>query len=323
MNGEASPRAPVRHVVITAEAADRRLDNFLASLLGDVPRTLVYRIIRTGEVRVNGGRGKPAQKLVLGDTVRVPPIRSEPKVAAGVPAARIAAFEGAVLFENDHVIVVDKPAGLAVHAGSGIPFGLIDVARAARPGATRLDLVHRLDRQTSGCLLLAKDAPTLRALNAQLAAREFRKIYVALLAGHLARRRMTVSAPLDVAHRRHAERHTIVAETGRDASTEFRVQRRYGESTLVEAEPATGRTHQIRAHAVQLGHPLAGDDKYGEPDFNRRMAALGLRRLFLHAAILEFELAGRHRIEAPLPADLHNVLAALESNSVHSDKESA
>lgn len=313
MADSTSPRGSVRHVIVTAEGADRRLDNFLGSVLGDVPKTLIYRIIRTGEVRVNGGRCKPAQKLLLGDTVRVPPVRTEPASAAGVPSRQVEEFEASILFEDAQVIVVNKSAGLAVHAGSGVAYGVIDIARAARPQAARLDLVHRLDRPTSGCLLLAKDMPALRTLNAQLAAHQLRKIYLALVAGPVARRHITSDAPLDVHHRRDAERHTIATETGRAATTRFRLIRRFADCSLVEAEPETGRTHQIRVHAANLGHPLAGDEKYGRAEFNQALARLGLRRLFLHAAALEFRLTHKHRIEAPLPADLQAVLDTLKA----------
>ena len=305
----------VRHLVVTAEAAERRLDNFLGSVLGDVPKALIYRIIRTGEVRVNGGRGKPARKLMLGDTVRVPPVRTEVQAPAVIAARFLEEFEASVLFEDAQVLVVNKPSGLAVHAGSGVRFGIIDIARAARPRAARLDLVHRLDRPTSGCLLLAKDIPTLRALNAQLAEREFRKSYLALVHGRPAHR-VTIDAPLDDQHRQGSERHTIASEAGRAATTRFTLVRRFARCSLVMAEPETGRTHQIRAHALHMGHPLGGDLKYGRADFNRELSALGLRRLFLHAAALEFALVNRIRVEAPLPADLEAILGQLDNTNL-------
>ena len=305
----------VRHLVVTAESAERRLDNFLGSVLGDVPKTLIYRIIRTGEVRVNGGRGKPAHKLMLGDTVRVPPVRTAVQAPAAIAARILEEFEASVLFEDAQVLVVNKPSGLAVHAGSGVRFGIIDIARAARPRATRLDLVHRLDRPTSGCLLIAKDLPTLRALNAQLAEREFRKSYLALVHGRPAHR-VTVDAPLDDQHRQGSERHTIASEAGRAARTRFTLARRFAGCSLVLAEPETGRTHQIRAHALHMGHPLAGDLKYGRADFNRELSTMGLRRLFLHAASLEFTLAHKIRVEAPLPADLEAILGQLDNTNL-------
>ncbi len=311
----------VRHVVVTTAAAERRLDNFLGSVLGNVPRSLIYRIIRTGEVRVNGGRCKPAQKLMPGDTVRVPPIRAATETPAEIPAHYLSAFETSVLFENGTVLVLNKPSGLAVHAGSGVPFGLIDIARAARPQAARLDLVHRLDRQTSGCLLLAKDVPTLRQLNAQLAAREFRKTYLALVHGQLARRRITVKASLDVENREGAERHTITSDLGQPATTRFLLVRQFARCALLQAEPETGRTHQIRAHALHIGHPLGGDLKYGRADFNRELKTLGLQRLFLHAASLEFTVGSRIKVEAPLPPELHAILTQLPPFNPEPDME--
>lgn len=316
--GTASDRPSVRHLVVTPDAVDRRLDNFLGSVLGDVPKALIYRIIRTGEVRVNGGRGKPSQKLILGDTVRVPPVHTVVQAAAEIPPRYLEAFEASVLYEDTKVLVVNKPSGLAVHAGSGVRFGIVDIARSARPRAERLDLVHRLDRQTSGCLLLAKDVPTLRQLNAHLAAREFRKSYLALLYGRVADQ-VTIDAPLDVEHREGSERHTVMSEAGRAATTRFTLARQFASCSLVQAEPETGRTHQIRAHARHIGHPLGGDLKYGRADFNRELRGLGLRRLFLHAARLEFalefdlapEIRPKIRVEAPLPEELQAVLEQL------------
>lgn len=313
MPDSAATRSAVRLLVVGVDGAARRLDNYLGSVLGDVPKSLIYRIIRTGEVRVNGGRGKPAQKLAAGDTVRVPPVRTEVATAITVAARFLADFEASVLFEDVTVIVLNKPSGLAVHAGSGVRFGVIDIARAARPEAVRLDLVHRLDRQTSGCLLIAKDVQTLRTLNAQLAAREFRKVYLALLEGRIGQRTITIDTPLDVEHREAAKRHTIASEFGRAATTRFTPVQRFADCSLVHAEPETGRTHQIRAHALHMGHPLGGDMKYGHAEFNRRLGGLGLRRLFLHAAMLEFHLARKHRIEAPLPADLQLVIDQLQT----------
>ncbi len=306
-------RTAVRLLVVDSHGADRRLDNFLGSALGDIPKSHIYRIIRTGEVRINGGRGKPSTKLTLGDVVRVPPIRLDSDAPPPISRRYLDAFERMILLEDAQIVIVNKPPGLAVHAGSGVRFGLIDIARAARPEAPRLDLVHRLDRQTSGCLLIAKDVQTLRTLNGQLAARAFEKTYVALVLGRPERDHYSVDAPLDVEHRVASERHTVTAEVGRSAQTEFRVLRRFADCCLVEAKPETGRTHQIRAHALHLGHPLAGDEKYGPADFNTRMKALGLRRLFLHAVSLEFYLGQKYRVEAPLASDLQAFLEHLQT----------
>lgn len=262
---------------------------------------------------MNGKRAKPDTRLETGDSVRLPPVRGVEEVRASPGARELARFESRVLYEDDRVLVVDKPGGLAVHGGSGLSHGLIDIVRHARPGAARIDLVHRLDRETSGCLLLAKDARTLRMLNADLAAHEFRKTYLALLQGQLSKNRITVDAPLDVEHREHGERHALVSSDGLPALTEFRVQQRYEGWTLVEALPLTGRTHQIRAHAVHLGHPLAGDRRYGGSDVTR-IAPAGLARLFLHAARLGFPLEGAIiEVEAPLPPELARVLSSLDA----------
>ncbi len=304
----------VRHVVVGADQADRRLDNFLGTQLGRIPKPVVYRLIRTGQVRVNGGRAKADTRLAAGDRIRLPPVRLQPTEGPPVISqAQREAFEAAVLLEEARFIVLDKPSGLAVHAGSGIRVGLVDIARAARPEAARIDLVHRLDRETSGCLILAKDARTLRELNAGLAAHRFRKCYTALLAGTLQRKQIKVDAPMDVGHRQNSERHAIVSDEGIAAVTTFSVLHAYAQWTLVQAEPATGRTHQIRVHARHLGCPLAGDDRYGDDAANEAARALGLRRLFLHASRLEFELGGRRiSVRAELPGDLDEMLARLE-----------
>jgi 23S rRNA pseudouridine955/2504/2580 synthase len=309
-------RGGVRHLVVAADAAERRLDNYLASVLGKVPKSLIYRIIRSGEVRVNGGRGQPDLRLVAGDRVRIPPVAVAARSAPGHVPDLPGGFERHVLWEDVCLLVLNKPAGIAVHGGTGLRYGIIDMARAARPEIPRLDLVHRLDRETSGCLLLAKDATTLRRLNAALAARRFRKTYVALLSGHLPRRQVEVDAPLDVEHRQGGERRTRVAAHGASAITRFTLLRGYETGSLVEVDLETGRTHQIRAHAAYLGLPLAGDERYADSSRNARLAALGLRRLFLHARTLEFTLARDIRVEAPLPDELKTVLDGLAPRDI-------
>jgi 23S rRNA pseudouridine955/2504/2580 synthase len=316
-------RPQVSHVEVVPAEAGRRLDNFLGGHLGRLPRPAVYRLIRTGQVRVNGKRARPDTRLEAGDSVRLPPVRGVDEVRASPGARELERFESRVLYEDDRVLVVDKPAGLAVHGGSGLSHGLIDIARHARPQAARIDLVHRLDRETSGCLLLAKDARTLRVLNAELAAHDFRKTYLALLRGHLANARVRVDEPLDVENREHGERHAVVSPAGLPAVTEYRVQQRYTGWTLVEALPMTGRTHQIRAHAVHLGHPLAGDRRYGGAD-DALIAPRGLARLFLHAARLGFPLEGAIiEVAAPLPPELGRVLSSLDALQSHPDPQEA
>ena len=303
-------QASVREV--THDEVGRRLDNFLASVFGGVPRSLVYRVIRSGEVRVNGRRAKAGQRLELGDKVRVPPFSAPDTVSPVIGKLPRAAVEQAVLYEDDHLMVLGKPSGMAVHAGSGLPFGVIDVARAIRPDCVKLELVHRLDRETSGCLMLAKDGVTLRELHRQLRAGTMNKQYVALMAGALPRHAFTCAAPLAMVPDGHGERRAEVSEEGVEALTMFSGERWFAGFTLANVTLATGRTHQIRAHAAHLGHPLAADTRYGDPEFNNRVKGLGLKRLFLHAHELAFDHAGtRLRVKAPLPADLAMVLETL------------
>ena len=303
-------QASVREV--THDEVGRRLDNFLASVLGGVPRSLVYRVIRSGEVRVNGRRAKAGQRLELGDKVRVPPYSAPDTASPVIGKLPRAAVEQAVLYEDDHLMVLGKPSGMAVHAGSGLPFGVIDVARAIRPDCVKLELVHRLDRETSGCLMLAKDGVTLRELHRQLRAGTMNKRYLALMAGALPQDAFTCAAPLAMVPDGHGERRAEVSDEGVEALTMFAGERWFAEFTLANVTLATGRTHQIRAHAAHLGHPLAADNRYGDPEFNHKAKGLGLKRLFLHAHELAFEHAGeRLRVEAPLPADLAMVLETL------------
>ena len=290
--------------------------------MGGLPRAAVYRLIRTGQVRINGKRARPDTRLETGDMVRLPPVRMEEgRAEGGRDIADPGRFETWVLYEDARVIVVNKPSGLAVHGGSGLQHGLIDIARLVRPAAARLDLVHRLDRETSGCLLLAKDSATLRALNADLAAHDFRKHYSALLLGSPHSDRFTVDAPLDVTQREHGERHAVVSPEGQAALTTFEVQQRLPGWTLVDASPATGRTHQIRAHARHVGHPVAGDRRY-RLDPPHPVAPGGLRRLFLHARRLGFPLYGAMiEVEAPLPHELAQVLTRLAALATPANAE--
>jgi 23S rRNA pseudouridine955/2504/2580 synthase len=280
-----------------------------------VPRSHLYRVLRRGEVRVNKGRVKPSHRLRAGDLVRIPPLQtSEPAPPGQAPEGRLRALEAAVLFEDARLLAIDKPSGLAVHGGSGLSFGLIEAMRQLRPRA-ELELVHRLDRDTSGCLLLAKRRSALRELHRLIRAGAVDKRYLALLVGHLPRREMRVDAPLRKNILQSGERVVRVdPQQGKPALTIFRRLRELGAYTLVEAQLITGRTHQIRVHAAHMGAPVAGDDKYGDEAENRALRALGLKRLFLHAAALTFqpEEGGQPvRIEAPLPAELEAALVRL------------
>jgi len=308
--------SPVEVVAIGANSAGMRVDNFLVSYLKGVPKSLIYRILRRGEVRLNKARVKPAQRLTEGDQLRIPPLRRALPPAPLQPSAGLTArLAAAVLYEDERLLVLDKPAGLAVHGGSGVSLGLIEGLRALRPGS-ELELVHRLDRDTSGCLVISKRRSTLRWLHAQFRDGAIDKRYLLLLSGPLPQPALTVDAPLLKNLLRGGERMVSVdPAAGKSARTHFRRLRCLGDLTLAEARLETGRTHQIRVHAQHLGTPIAGDDKYGDAAFNARLRRVGLKRLFLHASALSFRPhaeADAVHIEAPLPAALAQVLARLE-----------
>lgn len=307
-----SDKPAVRHVEVDETREGQRLDNFLLAILKGVPKSRIYRCLRKGEVRVNKGRVGPDYRLQIGDVVRIPPIRTTVDM---VPTLRPGGFDWLtkhVLHEDDQLLILDKPSGMAVHAGSGVAIGIIEALRAWRPEAPMLELVHRLDRETSGCLLIAKSRKTLTDLHAQLRAGEVSKHYAALVNGAF-RQARTVETNLE-RRERGGERRVETSEEGKASASHFRPVRQYGVATLVNIELLTGRTHQARVHAAHIGHPIAGDDKYGGAEFNREMSGLGLRRLFLHAASLEFRhpaRGGKVIAEAPLPADLEAVLEKL------------
>jgi 23S rRNA pseudouridine955/2504/2580 synthase len=310
--------AAARTVRVPDDRAGQRLDNFLLGQLKGAPRSLVYKLVRSGQVRVNGGRAKAERRLEGGDEVRIPPVRLEAAAERGTPArGLLEAMEASILFEDARLLVVDKPSGVASHGGSGISFGAIETLRALRPNQS-LELVHRLDRDTSGVLVVAKKRSALSELQALMredAGAGLRKRYLALLAGRMPDGVMSVDAPLHVGLRQGGERHVQVDPAGKPSLSHFRVLERRGGQSYCEVRIETGRTHQIRAHARHIGHPVAGDDKYGEPDVNRRLRdQAGLRRLFLHAASLEFALdAGKtpYVLNAPRPAELVAVLDRL------------
>ncbi len=315
-----SPRSLVRHVEIDSETQGLRLDKLLGQLLVGVPRTRIFRLIRRGEVRVNGRRAGPEQRLIQGDSVRVPPVReAEPEVPGAprrVPPGLIQAVERAIIHEDDRLLVLDKPAGLAVHGGSGLSFGVIEALRASRPDET-LELCHRLDRDTSGCLLVARRGSALRTLHALLRQGAVQKKYLALLAGRWKLGRKSVTAPLRTDLRVGGERTVKVDEHGKEALTEFKPVEHFGSrATLVEATLRTGRTHQIRVHAAWCGHPVLGDEKYGDEAANAELTSLGLRRMFLHAHSLAFSWpgGGSESFSAPLPTELRGALDRLTEN---------
>ena len=306
----------VQWVEISAEEAGQRIDNFLQRVLKGVPKSRIYRLLRKGEVRVNKGRAKPEYRVQSGDRVRIPPVRvaqDEPGVALPSEAHRL--LEG-VLYEDDRLMVLNKPSGMAVHGGSGLSFGVIEALRALRPAAPYLELVHRLDRETSGCLLIAKRRSELRTLHQLLRSAQVEKRYLLLVRGEWGAARREVRAALKKNLLRGGERMVQVDAAGREALTRFRLLESYPGASLVEAELKTGRTHQIRVHAAHAGHPLARDEKYGDPEFNRQMRALGLKRLFLHAHYVAFRDPERQRaveVSAPLPTDLRKVIQQLET----------
>jgi 23S rRNA pseudouridine955/2504/2580 synthase len=309
----------VQYVEAGEGDAGQRLDNFLVRVLKGVPRTHVYRLLRKGEVRVNSKRAKPDQRLEAGDRVRLPPMRRpEPSANAG-PRAPSPSLQklicGAIVYEDPDLLVLNKPAGVAVHGGSGMAHGVIEVLRAARPEATELDLVHRLDRETSGCLIVAKRRAALRDLHAQLREGRTEKRYLALVCGKWNLGVKRIDLPLATGERRGGERHVAVRPHGQMAVSTFRPVQFFGNvASLMEVEIGTGKTHQIRVHAAYAGHPVAGDDKYGDRERNEELKRYGLNRMFLHAASIGVDRPGTHEplhVSAPLSGELHAVLEAL------------
>lgn len=312
MGGEGATAGQVRLITIDEHHAGQRLDNYLITLLKGVPKSWVYRVLRRGEVRVNKGRSKPDRRLQLGDVVRVPPLRQAEQTPRRPPDHLMRSLEHAVLFEDDDLLVLDKPSGLAVHGGSGVSHGVIEVLRAARGGGTYLELAHRLDRETSGCLMIAKRRSSLRGLQQQQREGSIQKRYRALLFGRTRRDVWHCRLPLRKNTLRSGERIVRVAPDGKPAETRFRVQRRLGKTLLVDAELGTGRTHQIRVHAAETVGPILGDTKYATDDSRRHAQTIGLDRLFLHAErlVLDHPATGTTlAIEAALPPDLQDALA--------------
>ncbi len=305
----------VQLLTIEAEHEGQRIDNFLKTQLKGVPKSLIYRILRKGEVRVNKKRIKPEYKLCPGDEVRVPPVRvAEKNELPSANLGSIQRLESQILFEDDAMIVLNKPSGMAVHGGSGLSFGVIEGLRALRPDARFLELVHRLDRDTSGVLLVAKKRSALRSLHEQLRIKTMRKQYLALVRGQWQPHVKVVNAPLRKNDLQSGERVVRVSSDGKPSETRFRIARQFAEATLVECSPITGRTHQIRVHTQHAGHPIACDDKYGEAAFDEKMRSQGLKRLFLHAWKLTFtHPVDGHEvlIEAPLAPELDNFLNKL------------
>ena len=305
----------VRFVTIEPDLEGQRIDNYLRTQLKGVPKSMIYRILRKGEVRVNKGRVKPEYKLQADDVIRIPPVRvSEPKDTPNPKLDKVAELEHCILFEDDRILVINKPSGTAVHGGSGLNFGLIEGLRALRPDAQFMELVHRLDRDTSGCIIIAKKRSALRHLHAQLRDGQMDKRYQALVAGQWPENRFKVKAPLLKNVLQSGERLVSVNENGKPSETRYSILTRYEDATLVEASPITGRTHQIRVHCLHAGHPIACDPKYGDEQFDATMRSRDLKRLFLHAASIQFIHPGSGetvRFQAPLDEQLTRALKQL------------
>jgi 23S rRNA pseudouridine955/2504/2580 synthase len=332
-NSTVSGRTKVRQETVAEDLAGMRLDRALGTWLPGIPRTRLFRLIRKGEVRVNGKRAQGELRLAAGDMVRIPPVRVEAEPVAGAeaearsgattasarrhgPSASLRALvQGAILHEDERLLVLDKPAGVAVHGGSGLDFGIIEVLRALRPDET-LELVHRLDRDTSGCLLVARKPAALRTLHALMRDGEVQKSYLVLVAGRWELGRKRIDVPLLTHTRVGGERTVRVGAGGKEAVTDFAlVEQIAGRASLLEVDLHTGRTHQIRVHAAHCGHPVAGDEKYGDAAFNAAMRELGLKRMFLHSHRCGFSWPGGAEVSysAPLPPELKQVLDALHA----------
>lgn len=323
MNKEQSEKiinATVKILTIDHDDSGQRLDNYLLAKLKGVPKSLIYRVIRKGEVRVNKGRIKPEYKLQAGDMIRVPPIRVAEKNTPVLSTRlnKVSQLEQNIIFEDDSILVLNKPSGIAVHGGSGLDFGVIEALRALRPEARFLELVHRLDRDTSGILLVAKKRSALRHLHKQLREKTIQKDYLALVRGQWQSHCKSIKAPLLKNELASGERIVRVSEQGKPSETKFSIEERYADATLIKASPITGRTHQIRVHTQYAGHPIALDDKYGDKEFSEQMADLGLTRLFLHASAIRFEHPKTNEIlnlQAQLDESLKSVLRKLRTQT--------
>lgn len=298
----------VNYVEVSQDRDGQRLDNFLSARMKGLPRSVIYRVIRTGQVRVNGGRAKPATRLVAGDMVRIPPASVREGRSGDLPPAVMKLLNDAILFERKGVMVIDKPAGMAVHGGSGLAWGVVDVIRQLRPGMN-VDLVHRLDRETSGCLLLALDGDSLRDLNEQIKHDLVDKRYLCLLDGQLGQELVEVDEPIGQ-FERAGQRFMRVDPAGRPARTTFRLLQNYSDCSFAEAQLHSGRTHQIRVHAAHLGLPLVGDRRYAPAARQKFWKGEGCKRMFLHAHQLCFNTVDGEQqlVNSQLPQELGSLL---------------
>jgi 23S rRNA pseudouridine955/2504/2580 synthase len=305
----------VSFLTVDEEHAERRLDNFLIGHFGSLPKTRIYQMIRKGEVRVNKGRIKQNYRLQTGDMVRIPPVYISPRENPSKPPESLSGLiSDSIIYEDEYLIAINKPSNIAVHSGSNVQYGVIEILRAQRPEAHFLELVHRLDRATSGCLLIAKDHKTLRGMHDILKSGEVKKLYLALLKGRLINDLQTVDLSLSKTGLASGDKKVRVDKAGKHALTHFHLLQRFNVASLCRVELMTGRTHQIRVHAAAIDHPVAGDDKYGDWEFNRVMKKSGLKRLFLHAQTLSFQMPATGKqieLTAELPGELERCLDKL------------
>ena len=310
-------KTPVEWVDIDENHQDQRIDNFLITRQKGVPKSLIYRILRKGEVRVNKKRVKPEYKLQSGDQVRIPPMTISDVSQDRKPSPKLKKvnqLESMILFEDDCFLILNKPSGIAVHGGSGLSFGVIEALRSLRPRQKFLELAHRLDRETSGCLVIAKKRSALKSFHEQLKKKTMQKNYLALVRGQWQKHDKVVNAPLLKKTLASGERIVRVHPEGKASETRYKIVQSFTKCTLVQASPVTGRTHQIRVHCQHAGHAIACDEKYGDASFDADMKKAGLQRLFLHAASLRFyhpKLEQTVVYEAPLPSDLQHTLDQL------------
>jgi 23S rRNA pseudouridine955/2504/2580 synthase len=304
----------VRMITVTDEHVGRRLDNFLQSNLKNVPKSLIYKIIRDGQVRINSGRKKPTYRLCPQDKVRIPPVHVKSNLKSEIPQKRLTEIGQSIIFENEHYLVVDKPSGLASHGGTGVHYGVIEVLRQLRPYSTRLDLAHRLDKETSGCLLIAKSLRALRSFQLANNENKVTKRYKALLMGQVPSSLKKIQSNLDISRGSSGHRQARVSGHGKYACTIIEKKMPYGSHTLAFLKLETGRMHQIRAHCLHVGFPIAGDREYGDVDFNVCMRKCGLTRLFLHSFHLSFKTElGLVDVTTKLPDELTQVLLKIDT----------
>ncbi|OCH22333.1 23S rRNA pseudouridine(955/2504/2580) synthase RluC [Aliivibrio logei] len=306
----------VQFVEIDDDFAGQRIDNYLLARLKNVPKSMIYRIVRKGEVRVNKKRIKPEYKIQEGDIVRIPPVKLPESTAVELPSvklAKVSELENCIIYEDDHLLILNKPSGTAVHGGSGLKFGAIEALRALRPDARYLELVHRIDRDTSGILLIAKKRSALRRLQEQFRNKTVQKYYFALVMGHWKSTCKVVNVPL---LKNEVNSIVRVNPNGKPSETRFKILEKFEQATLIQASPITGRTHQIRVHAQHAGHPIGWDDRYGDRRFDAYTAQFGLDRLFLHAANIKFTHPSTEElmdISAPMEKRLERVLTGLRT----------